>query len=69
MRMLARSIVGSRDTVRAGLDALLTETGANELMVVSDIYDHAARLRSFELIAAAGRDVSAHRADRLGIAV
>jgi alkanesulfonate monooxygenase SsuD/methylene tetrahydromethanopterin reductase-like flavin-dependent oxidoreductase (luciferase family) len=49
--MLARSIVGSPDTVRAGLDALVKETGADELIVVSDIHDHTARLRSFELIA------------------
>jgi luciferase family oxidoreductase group 1 len=53
MGMLARSIVGSPDTVRTGLAALAAETGADELMVVSDIYDHGARLRSFELIAAA----------------
>jgi luciferase family oxidoreductase group 1 len=53
MGMLARSIVGSPETVRAGLAALSAETGADELMIVSDIYDHAARLRSFELIAAA----------------
>jgi luciferase family oxidoreductase group 1 len=53
MHMLARSIVGSPETVRAGLAALLAETGADELMVVSDIYDHRARLHSFELIAAA----------------
>ena len=51
MSMLARSIVGSPDTVRAGIDALVAETGADELMVVSDVYDHAKRLRSFELIA------------------
>jgi len=51
MRMLARSIVGSRDTVRAGIEALVAETAADELIVVSDVYDHAARLRSFELIA------------------
>jgi luciferase family oxidoreductase group 1 len=50
-RMLARSIVGSRDTVRAGIKALVAETAADELIVVSDVYDHAARLRSFELIA------------------
>ncbi len=50
-RMLARSIVGSSDTVRAGIDALVTETGADELIVVSDVFDHATRLRSFELIA------------------
>jgi len=51
MSMLARSIVGSPDTIRLGRDALVAETGADELMIVSDIYDHAARLRSFELIA------------------
>jgi luciferase family oxidoreductase group 1 len=51
-RMLARSIVGSPRTVRGGIDALAAETGADELIVVSDVYDHAARLRSFELIAA-----------------
>jgi alkanesulfonate monooxygenase SsuD/methylene tetrahydromethanopterin reductase-like flavin-dependent oxidoreductase (luciferase family) len=52
-RMLARSIVGSVETVRAGIDALLQETKADELIVVSDVYDHATRLRSFELIAEA----------------
>ena len=57
--MLARSIIGSVDTVRAGLDALIAETGADELMIVSDVYDHHARLRSFELIAAAGQDTRA----------
>jgi luciferase family oxidoreductase group 1 len=51
MRMLARSIIGSPQTVRAGLEALVAETGADELIVVSDAYDHAKRLRSFELIA------------------
>ena len=52
MQMLERSIIGSPQTVRAGIEALVTETGADELMVVSDVYDHAARLHSFELIAA-----------------
>ena len=47
MRMLARPIVGTGDTVRIGIDALITD----ELIIVSDIYDHLARLRSFELIA------------------
>jgi luciferase family oxidoreductase group 1 len=53
MQMLARSIVGSPDTVRAGIAALVAETGADELMVVSDVYDHGARLHSYELMAAA----------------
>jgi luciferase family oxidoreductase group 1 len=52
-RMLARSIVGSVETVRAGIEALVEETKADELIVVSDVYDHATRLRSFELIAEA----------------
>ena len=57
--MLARSIVGGPDTIRAGLSALVEETGADELMVVSDIYNHEDRLRSFELIAqAAARSIS-----------
>ena len=55
MRMLARSIVGSPRTVGAGIEALVAETGADELMIVSDVYDHAARLRSFELIAEAAK--------------
>jgi luciferase family oxidoreductase group 1 len=52
--MLARSIIGSPETVRTGMEALVAETGADELILVSDIYDHSARLRSIELIAEAG---------------
>lgn len=52
LQMLQRSIVGSPETVRAGIDALIDETAADEIMIVSDVYDHNARLRSFELIAA-----------------
>jgi luciferase family oxidoreductase group 1 len=55
MRMLARSIVGSVDTVRKGIDALVEETRADELIVVSDVYEHTERLRSIELIAEAGK--------------
>ena len=54
-QMLARSIIGSVITVRAGIDALLAETQADELIVVSDVFDHAERLRSFELIAESNR--------------
>lgn len=56
-QMLARSIIGSAETVRSGLQKLVDETGADELMVVSDVYDHDARLRSFEMIAEAGRNI------------
>jgi luciferase family oxidoreductase group 1 len=51
MQMLSCSIVGAPDTVREGIKAFIANTGADELIIVSDIYDHAARLRSFELIA------------------
>jgi luciferase family oxidoreductase group 1 len=51
MRMLARSVVGSPATIKAGIAAFIAETGVDELMIVSDIYDHPARLRSFEIIA------------------
>jgi luciferase family oxidoreductase group 1 len=50
-QMLFRSIVGSPSSVRAGLAELVAETAADELMIVSDVFDHSARLRSFELIA------------------
>jgi luciferase family oxidoreductase group 1 len=58
-RIMTRSIIGSPVTIRAGIKALIAETAADELRVVSDIYDHGARLHSFELIAAAGRDAGA----------
>ena len=50
-RMLARSIVGSLETVRAGVEALIAETQADELIVLSDVQDRAPRLRSSEMIA------------------
>lgn len=53
MGMLSRSVVGSRDTVRAGLEALIAETQADELIIVSDVYEHVERLRSLEIIAEA----------------
>ncbi|HLM58405.1 MAG TPA: LLM class flavin-dependent oxidoreductase [Pyrinomonadaceae bacterium] len=49
---LRYSFVGSRETVRRGLEAFVAGTGVDELMVSGHIYDHAARLRSFELAAA-----------------
>lgn len=49
--MLAGSIVGSLGTVRTGIDELVKETDADELIVVPDVNEHASRQRSFELIA------------------
>ena len=50
-QMLRVSAVGSPQTVRAELTKLATQTAADEFIVVSSIYDQAARLRSFELLA------------------
>jgi luciferase family oxidoreductase group 1 len=50
-RMLARSFVGTAEQVRAGLEGFVAETAADELIVAAAIHDHAARLRSYELLA------------------
>ena len=49
--MLACSIVGSPQTVRDGLERFVEYSGADELMVVSAIFDAAARRRSYSLLA------------------
>ncbi len=48
---LACSIVGAPGTVRRGLRELVARTGADELMVAAQVFDHGARLRSFEILA------------------
>ena len=51
MALHRRLIVGTPDVVRAGIEALAAEYGAGEVMLVNILYDHAARRRSYELIA------------------
>jgi luciferase family oxidoreductase group 1 len=50
MERLSRSFVGSPPSVRAGLEAFVEETQADELIVAAAIHDHASRLRSYELL-------------------
>ena len=52
-QMMACSVVGSPDTVRHGLQTLLEQTKAQELMFAGQIHDHAARLASFQIAAQA----------------
>ncbi|MFI9457151.1 LLM class flavin-dependent oxidoreductase [Amycolatopsis sp. NPDC052450] len=47
----ASSIIGSPETVHKGLETLLTDTGANELMITTMVHDQADRVRSYELVA------------------
>lgn len=50
-RMTRVSVVGHRDSVRQGLEAVVEATGADELMLTAQLGDHRARLRSFEILA------------------
>ena len=50
-QVLSCSAIGSPETVRAAMRSFIDRTGADELMVTSQIHDHAARLRSFEIAA------------------
>ena len=50
---LGCSIVGDPALVKAGLASLIEQVQPDELMVTAQIYDHAARLRSFQITAEA----------------
>jgi luciferase family oxidoreductase group 1 len=53
--MLACSFAGSPATVRQGLASFVDRTGVDEIIVASAIYDHKARLRSYEIVADVGK--------------
>jgi luciferase family oxidoreductase group 1 len=48
---LRAAIIGSAESVRRQLESLLARIGVQELMIVTDAYDHADRLRSYEILA------------------
>ena len=50
-RYLRAQVLGTAADVHRDLEALALETGADELMVMTSVHDHAARCRSYELIA------------------
>jgi luciferase family oxidoreductase group 1 len=51
MQMMQYTFIGSAKTVQEGLQAFLKDTGVDEIMVTTYIYDNALRIRSYELIA------------------
>jgi luciferase family oxidoreductase group 1 len=55
---LSCAVVGSPETVRRGLADFIAHTGADELMITAQIFDHAARRRSYELTAAAHAELA-----------
>jgi luciferase family oxidoreductase group 1 len=52
-QVLSCSAIGDAAEVKAAIEAFVERTGADELMITSQIYDHRARLRSYEIVAEA----------------
>jgi len=55
---LSCAVIGGPETVRQGLAAFAERTGADELIVTAQIFDHGARKRSFEITAEAHRAIA-----------
>lgn len=60
-RMTRCSAVGSPETVRQQLQKLVDDTGADEIIATAQIYDHSARLHSFEIAAEVMREMAAEQ--------
>lgn len=58
---LAEAIVGSPETVRQGLSEFVARTGVDEIIVTAQVYEHKARLRSYELLAEIRDDLAKAR--------
>jgi luciferase family oxidoreductase group 1 len=56
---LRAAVVGSDATVKAGLEKLLSDTGADEVIVVTDTYEHADRLESYRRVADVAKMIEA----------
>jgi len=48
---LSCTAIGTADTVRKGIQSFIARTGADELMITAAVFDHAARVRSYEIVA------------------
>jgi len=55
---LRAAIVGSHETVRTGLEKLIGQTGADEVIAVTDTYEHADRLASYQRLALVARELA-----------
>ena len=64
---LRAAIVGSDATVKAGLEKLASDTFADEVIVVTDTYEHADRLQSYERVASVARMIEAKPAVAAGV--
>jgi alkanesulfonate monooxygenase SsuD/methylene tetrahydromethanopterin reductase-like flavin-dependent oxidoreductase (luciferase family) len=64
---LRAAIVGSNSTVKAGLEKLVGETGADEVIAVTDTYEHADRLQSYRRVADVATTIEARPTVTAGI--
>jgi luciferase family oxidoreductase group 1 len=64
---LGAAIVGSDATVKAGLAALVADTGADEVIVVTDTYRHEDRIESYQRVGAIARSLTKKRAGTKGL--
>lgn len=56
--MMAVTFVGTRETIVEGLEDLIKFTGVNELMITTNIFDHEARLKSFQITSEVMREIT-----------
>jgi len=63
---LGAAIVGSDATVKAGIEKLVEDTGADELIVVTDTFEHADRLESYRRVAALAKTIETKSSVRVG---
>jgi luciferase family oxidoreductase group 1 len=54
---LACTVVGTPETVKSGIAAFAARTGADELMLTGQIFDHSARVRSYEILAEVAQEL------------
>jgi len=54
---LRAAIVGSDTTVQAGLERLVSDTHANEVIIVTDTYEHSDRIDSYERVARIAKNI------------
>ena len=60
-RMTRYSVVGSPETVRRGIETILEDTNADEIIATGSMFEHAARLHSFEIAADVFEQINASR--------
>ena len=61
-QMLRYAFIGSPETLKRNLSAFIAATQADEIMATAPIFDHAARKRSFEILASIAPEIGVAKA-------